>query len=135
MQGMSLYSMAKAAELGQHADQLFAHEREALAHHEDVGVVADIAAGDAQMDDARRLRALLAVGVDMAHHVVAHELFARGGDLVVDVVRVRLELRDHIGRDVFEALVHLRAASATHRRRQVRNLLSSEKMYCISSEA
>ena len=26
-------------------------------------------------------------------------------------------------------------ARATHSRRQVRNLLSSEKMYCISSEA
>ena len=40
------------------------------------------------MDDARRLGTLLAVGVHMAHHVVADLFFPLLGDFVVDVVLV-----------------------------------------------
>ena len=44
------------------------------------------------MDDALCLGALQAVGVDVAHHVMADELLARDGVLIVDVVLVRLQL-------------------------------------------
>ena len=46
----------------------------------------------AKMDDALCLGALQAVGVDVAHHVMADELLARNGVLIVDVVHVRLQL-------------------------------------------
>ena len=80
---------------------------EALTHHDDVGVVAHIAAGGTQMDDACRLGALLAVGVDMAHHVVAHQLFALNGDFIVDVVHMGFQLGHHFGGDIGQALLHL----------------------------
>ena len=104
---MSLYSVGKVGQLCQHTDELFAHQLQALAHDDDVGVVAHVAAGSAQMDDARRLGALLAVGVDMAHHVVADQLFAGDGDIVVDVVHMGFQLGHHLGGDVGQALVHL----------------------------
>ena len=44
------------------------------------------------MDDALCLGALQAVGVDVAHHVMADELLARNGVLIVDVVLVCLQL-------------------------------------------
>ena len=46
------------------------------------------------MDDALCLGALQAVGVDVAHHVMAHQFFARDGIFVVDVVLVRFQLGD-----------------------------------------
>ena len=38
------------------------------------------------MNDRARLRALLAVGIHMGHYVVAHDLLALSGNLVIDVV-------------------------------------------------
>ena len=61
------------------------------------------------MDDAGGLGTLLAVGVDVAHHVVAHQLFAGDGHIVVDVLHVGFQLCHHFGGDVGQALLHLRA--------------------------
>ena len=44
------------------------------------------------MDDARRLGALLAVGIHVAHHVVADLMFPLLGDFIVDVVLVGFQL-------------------------------------------
>ena len=90
--GHGLVLVGELGQICQHADDLLAHELQALAHDDDVGVVTDIAAGRAQMDDALCLGALQAVGVDVAHHVMADELLARNGVLIVDVVLVRLQL-------------------------------------------
>ena len=46
------------------------------------------------MDDRLCLGALYAVGVNVGHHVVPHQLFALLSDLVVDIVPVRLQLGD-----------------------------------------
>ena len=46
------------------------------------------------MDDARRFRALLAVGVDVAHHIMADHLLPLLGHLVVDVLGVGFQLVD-----------------------------------------
>jgi len=105
--GHVLVLFGKAGQLCQHADELFAHQLKALPHHDDVGVVAHIAAGGTQMDDARCLGALLAVGVDVAHDVVAHQLFALNGDLIVDVVHMGFQLGHHVGGDIGQALIHL----------------------------
>ena len=59
-----------------HVEQLAAHDLQALAHDNHIGVVTHIAGRRAQMDDARRLRALQTVSVDVAHHVVAALLLA-----------------------------------------------------------
>jgi len=107
--GHVLVLLGEAGQLCQHADQLFADELQPLPHHDDVGVVAHIAAGSTQMDDAGGLGALLAVGVDVAHHVVAHQLFAGDGHIVVDVIHVGFQLCHHFGGDVGQALLHLRA--------------------------
>ena len=46
------------------------------------------------MDDARRLRRGLAVGIDMGHHVVADFLLPPAGGIVVDIGDVLLQLAD-----------------------------------------
>ena len=93
-------------QLCQHTHQLFAHQLQTLPHHDDVGVVAHIAAGGTQMDDAGCLGALLAVGVDMAHDVVAHQLFPLDGHFVVDIVHMGFQLSYHIRGDVGQTLIH-----------------------------
>ena len=82
-----------------HVHKLLAHKRKGVAHHDDVGVVADIAARSTQMDDAGRLRALQSVGVDVAHDIVAHQLLALLRHGVVDVIDVTLHLINHLLRD------------------------------------
>ena len=105
--GHVLVLLSKAGELCQHTDQLFADEFQALPHHDDIGVIAHIAAGGTQMDDACCLGALLAVGVNVAHHIMAHQLLARNGDLVVDVVHMGFQLGHHFGGDIGQTLFHL----------------------------
>ena len=73
-------------------DQLGADQLHRVAQHQDVGVVGDVAAGRAQVDDALGIGAHVAVGVHVGHHVVAHALLVAAGRVVVDVVDVRLQL-------------------------------------------
>ena len=84
----------EAGEHPDHPDQLGAHEPERLGHHDDVGVVADIAGGGAQVDDGARLGALPAERVNVGHHVVPHLPFPGLGHLVIDIVGVPLHLVD-----------------------------------------
>ena len=80
-------------------DELLPNNLHGFRHDDDVGVVADIAACCAEVDDAGSLRALLAVGIHMAHHVVAHKALALFGDFIVDVLGVCLQLIDLFLRD------------------------------------
>ena len=105
--GHVLVLFGKVGQLGQHANELFADELQALPHHDDVGVVAHIAAGSTQMDDAGGLGALLAVGIDVAHHVVADQLLPGNGDVIVDIVHMGFQLGHHLGGDIGQALLHL----------------------------
>ena len=66
--------------------------RAALYDH--VRVVADVAGGRAEVDYPLRGRARFAVGVDVRHDVVTHFLFLRGGEVVIDIVDMRLHFRD-----------------------------------------
>ena len=93
--GHVLVLLGKVGQLGQHANELFADELQALPHHDDVGVVAHIAAGSTQMDDAGGLGALLAIGIDVAHHVVADQLLPGNGDVIVDIVHMGFQLGHH----------------------------------------
>ena len=92
--GHGLVLLGKLGQIGQHADDLLAHKLQCLAHDDDIGIVTDIAAGSTQMDDALCLGALQAVGIDMAHNIMADELFAGDGVLIVDIVLVGLQLGD-----------------------------------------
>ena len=72
-------------------DKLLADEQHRLAHDNNIGVVADIAGGRAEVDYRLGVRALHAVGVNMGHNIVTNFFFAGGGDIIVYVVLVRFE--------------------------------------------
>ncbi len=86
------------------------------------------------MDDAGRAGSNLAVGVNVRHYVVTHFLFALAGYVVVNVIDVRFQLVHLLLRDG-QAEGHSALASDTHRRRQVENFMSEEKVYSISLDA
>ena len=64
----------------------------AFAHQQQIGVVGHIATGGPQVDDSPGLRAGVAKGVDVGHHVVAELALVVLGRVEIDVVDVRLEL-------------------------------------------
>ena len=74
-------------------------ESQAFGHRDDVGVVADVAGRGAEVDDALRVRALDAVGIDVRHDVVTAFLLFFDGDFIVDVVGVRFQFVDLLLRD------------------------------------
>jgi hypothetical protein len=79
------------------------------AEHDEVGVVDDVRARGAEVDDRLRPRALLAERVDVRHHVVFEALLEVARVGVVDVVGRRLHLLDLRGGDVeAERLLRLR---------------------------
>ena len=65
-----------------------------LAHDDDVRIVADVAARRAQMNDRARAGAGVAVGVNVAHDVVAQLRFIARRAFVVDIVHMRAKFVD-----------------------------------------
>lgn len=61
-------------------------ELEGVADEPEVGVVGDVAAGGAPVDDGSGGGALIAVGMDMGHDIVAFFAFVFGGDLHIGLV-------------------------------------------------
>ena len=98
--GHGLVLFGKLGEVLHHLSRFFEYDFGRLAQNDNVGIVAHIAACRAEVDDRLRLRALLAVGIDMAHNVVADYLLARLRDLVIDVVLERFKLRYLLVADV-----------------------------------
>ena len=94
-------------ELVDDIDELLMYELETLPHDDDIGVVADIAGGRTEVNDALRVRALYAVCVHMAHDIVTHFLLTCLRNLVVDLILMCLQLIDLLLRDV-EAQLMLR---------------------------
>ena len=82
--------IGKFCKLGDNVYQLFANELHSLIHHDNVRIVADVAGGGAEVNNSGCLRALLTVGVYVAHDVVTHNLFTFLCNLVVNVFRVLL---------------------------------------------
>ena len=83
-------------------NQLGPEQRQSLLHENEIGIVPDVAARGAEMDDPAGLRALYAVRVDVRHDVVADFPFTGFGDLVIDVA--------HMGPQFFQLLVRDRQA-------------------------
>ena len=84
----------KRGENADHGDQLAPDKTQGVRHDDDIGVVAHIAGGGAQVDNRAGVRALLAKGVHVRHHVVPDDLFTRLCDVVIDVVGVLLHFVD-----------------------------------------
>ena len=86
--------LCKPGKPGDHIHQLLLHQTERLRHHNDIRVVAHIAGCGAQMNDPCRLRTLQAVSIDMTHHIMPHFLLPLPGHLIVDILRMGLQLVD-----------------------------------------
>ena len=89
----------RLCQLVQYGRQLFANQQQTLADLDDVGIVADIRAGSAEVDNAGRLGSRLAEGVNVRHNVMAYLLLALTGHIVVDVGQVRGHLVHLLLRD------------------------------------
>ena len=66
---------------------------------DDIGVVPDVAARRAEVDDGLCPGAGVAVGADVRHHVVAQPAFVFGGLFVVDVINMRAHFGNLVVRD------------------------------------
>ena len=84
----------KGGEVLHHRQQLAPQIHQPVPVQDQVGVVGDIAAGGPQMDDARRQRRGLAVGIDMGHDIVADLPLPLSGGIIVDIGDVLLQLAD-----------------------------------------
>ena len=71
-----------------------------LPQDDHIRIIADIAGGCTQMDNCLRFRALLAVRINMRHHVVAHFALAGFRNFVIDVVAVRFQFRNLLLGDI-----------------------------------
>ena len=94
-----------------HAHQLVQHQVRGLANLDQIGVVAHIARGGAQVDDGHGLGAKLAKGVDVGHDIVSQLLLLGFGKLVVDVVNVSLHFGDLLVGNVQAQLLFSRGES------------------------
>src|SRR5207249_12088643 len=65
-----------------------------LAHQDQVGVVGDVRAGRAEVEEGARRRRLVPEVMDVRHHVVPHTLLVLGGALQIGVVQVRAQLSE-----------------------------------------
>ncbi len=91
-----------------HVDELLPDKDHGLTHDNNIGIVTDIAARRAEVNDPLCLRALLSVRIDMAHDIVADNLLAFTGDIVIDILRVLLHFVDHLIGDPIDSEFLLR---------------------------
>ena len=89
-----LVRFRKTGKVGDDLQQLSPEVFQAVPVENDVGVIGDIAAGGAQMDDTGGGGRGLAVGIHVGHHVVADFLFPCRGTGKVDVRDVGFQLLD-----------------------------------------
>jgi hypothetical protein len=124
-------SRGKSLEDVDYADELGLNQMQALAHQDNVCVVADVAARCAEVYDGSGEWVLFAVGVNVRQHIVA-EFLLKGPCLsVVYVGDVSLELGDlWVGDWEVEFLFAL--GKYTHSLHQVENFLLGETRNSIS---
>ena len=72
---------------------------QAVAIKDQIGIVGHIAAGGAEMDNARCRGRGFAIGIDMSHHIMAHFFFPLRGTIKINVIDVRFQLRYLLRRD------------------------------------
>ena len=86
--------LRKRGQLADYVNKLFFHKLQCLCHNDNIRVISYITGSSPQMDDSLRLRALYAIGVHMAHHVVAHFFFSCTGHIIVDIFRMGFQFFD-----------------------------------------
>ena len=92
--GLGLVFFCKIPQHRHHIHKLFLHKPQSLGHNNNVRVVPHIAGSSPQMNNARRLRALLPVCVHMAHNVMTDLPLPLPGHIVIDLLRVIPHLLD-----------------------------------------
>ncbi len=75
-------------------DQAPANQAQRLPQQQQIGVVGHITTGSAQVDNGTGLRAQVAIGVHVRHHVVPQAPFVLAGVFKIDVVQMGLQLFD-----------------------------------------
>ena len=107
-----------------------------VAHDDQVGVVDDVLAGRAQVDDPLGGRGGLLERVDVGHHVVPQALLPVGGPVEVDVIELRLHLPERLVADRDRAPAPARTAPAPARAAATaRTCAAGEKSRSISGLA
>jgi hypothetical protein len=97
--GLGLIFVSELSELRNDIHQLLLQKLQALCHHDDVRIVPHVTGSGPQMDNARRLGALLAICIHMAHDIVANFPFPGFRHFYIDVVRMGFHLLDLFVRD------------------------------------
>ena len=95
-----LIGAREAGKTRDHIDDLAPHQGKRISHDNQIGVIANIAAGRAEVDNSLCLRTLQAIGIDMAHHVMPHKLLPGLGILIIDVILMGLQLIDLLLRNI-----------------------------------
>ena len=84
-------------------DELPPEDQERVAIDYQVRIIGDVAACRAEVDDLRRIGALLCVGVDVRHDIVTELLLELARVLEIDVVLVRAQFSNLLFGDGFKA--------------------------------
>jgi len=87
-------------ERDQHGRHPAQQQLQPLAHQDKVGVVGDVGARRAEVDEGACRRRLLTQMVDVCHHVVADALLVLRRALEIGIVQVGAQLRERPLRDV-----------------------------------
>ena len=85
---------------GQHIHQLALHQLQRFMHQDQIGIVTDITAGGAKVNDALGFRTLTAIGVHMAHHIMTYFFLALLCHFIIDVIFMGDQLGDLFIADV-----------------------------------
>ena len=86
--------ICKFCQLCQYIDQFLFHQLQCFCHHDNVGIVTNIAGGCSQMDDAFCFRALYAICIHMGHNVVADKTFSFFCHIIIDVLCMCFQFLD-----------------------------------------
>lgn len=89
--GQTLIVLRKHRQFRDHIHEFLFDQFQRLRHHYDIRVISYITRCGTQMNDPCRLRTLLSIGIDMAHHVMTHFLFPGLGHIIVDILRMALQ--------------------------------------------
>ena len=88
---------AESSEVSDDPEQRFLDQAQSFLLDQEVGITDDKLGGGAEMDDGFGKGALLAVGIDMRHDIVAYFPFLGSGYLVVDRIDMALQFGNHFG--------------------------------------
>ena len=83
----------KIVQAANHIQQFGFQQAQRVPHNDYVGVIAHIAAGCAQVNNAAGRGTAIAICMHMGHHIMAQLFLISGGGGVVNILRVRFQLR------------------------------------------